>query len=93
MTLDSIAEAVSMAGDAAYGNDWVVITQAEYDVLFDDASRLDVVDHAVYRPDGTTAKKGARLGVAAFLGSPIAIREVGASIVDLTGTVFDLRSA
>lgn len=90
-TLDSIAALVSMAGDDAYGNDSVIVTQAQYDILFDDANRTETVRPTIYRPDGTVARRGARLGVAAFLGSAVLVREVGASIVDVTGIVLDLR--
>ena len=93
LTLADIAARVTPLGDAAYGNAWVVLTQAEYDLLLADASRTDVIPNTIYRPDGTIARRGATRGVAAFLGSPVVVREVGADITDLSGSVLDLRNA
>lgn len=91
-TIDDIKAAVSALGNAVYGANWVVVTQAQYDVLKADADRADTVTPALYRPDGTVARKGAYRGVEAFLGAAVVVREIGAGIGDLTGAVLDLRA-
>ena len=91
--LDNIRAAVDPLSDDYVAHlSWVVMRQDQYDALKADVDRPDSWTPSIYRPDGTIAKRGAMLGIDAYLSTPVVVRTVGASTADLSGTILDLRS-
>lgn len=91
-TVEGLRAATEAAVDANGGpTDWIVMTEAQRTLLAGDANSLVMPRIGVWRPDGTYAQRD-MFSRTNLYGSQVSVREAGADISDLTGTVLDLRS-
>ena len=91
-TVEGLRAATEAAVDGNGGPvDWIVMTADQQTLLRGDAHSLVMPRIGVYRPDGSYAQRDMFVAPNLY-GSPMSVRETGADISDLTGTVLDLRS-